>query len=89
MQRIIIPYNSTDIRYNFRKFQSGFAPLNLGFYRGFDVVRVWNTAEDSKKWHNSYGGGVWLTVAEMITTRIGVFSSKEDTRVSFGIGFGK
>ena len=47
-------YNSTDVRFNFRKFKSGFAPINLGFYTGLDVGRVWLQDEDSNKWHNSY-----------------------------------
>jgi len=81
-------YNSMDIRYNFRKFKSGFAPMNLGFYTGIDVGRVWLQDESSKKWHNSYGGGLWLKVAEMATVNLGVFSSTEDTRISFGLGFG-
>lgn len=81
-------YNSMDIRYNFRKLKSGFAPMNLGFYTGFDIGRVWLTDEDSKKWHNSYGGGLWLKIAEMATANIGVFSSVEDTRFSFRLGFG-
>ena len=81
-------YNSTDIRFNFRKFKSGFAPLNLGFYSGFDVGRVWLQNENSDKWHNSVGGGLWLKIAEMATAQLGVFNSTEDTRISFGLGFG-
>lgn len=81
-------YNSMDLRYNLRKLKSGFAPMNLGFYTGFDIGRVWLRDENSKKWHNSYGGGLWLKVAEMATANFGVFSSNEDTRISFGFGFG-
>jgi hemolysin activation/secretion protein len=81
-------YNTTDIRYNLRKLQTGFAPMNIGLYAGFDVGRVWLQDESSKKWHNSYGGGVWLSLAEMISANLGVFSSAEDTRISFGLGFG-
>jgi len=81
-------YNSMDVRYNFRKFKSGFAPMNLGFYTGFDLGRVWLKGESFQKWHNSYGGGLWLKIAEMATANIGVFNSVEDTRISFGLGFG-
>jgi predicted phosphodiesterase len=81
-------YNTTDIRYNLRKLQTGFAPMNIGLYGGFDVGRVWLKDESSKKWHNSYGGGIWLSLAEMISANLGVFSSTEDTRISFGLGFG-
>ena len=81
-------YNSTDVRFNFRKLKTGFAPMNLGFYTGLDVGRVWLKGESSKKWHNSYGGGLWLKIAEIATAQIGVFNSVEDTRISFGLGFG-
>jgi predicted phosphohydrolase len=81
-------YNSMDVRYNLRKLKSGLAPMNLGFYTGFDLGRVWLSDENSKKWHNSYGGGLWLKVAEMATANLGIFSSNEDTRISFGLGFG-
>lgn len=81
-------YNSTDIRFDFRKFKSGLVPFNVGLYTGFDVGRVWLSNEYSKKWHNSYGGGLWLKIAEVVTAQMGVFSSTEDTRVSFGFGFG-
>jgi len=77
-----------DVRYNLRKLKSGFAPMNIGFYTGFDIGRIWLQDESSKKWHNSYGGGLWLKVAEMATANLGVFSSSEDTRISFGLGFG-
>ena len=62
--------------------------MNLGFYSGFDVGRVWMKNENSNKWHNSYGGGLWLKIAEIVTANVGVFNSTEDTRVSFGLGFG-
>lgn len=81
-------YNSTDVRFNFRKFKTGLAPMNIGFYTGFDIGRVWLDKEDSDKWHNSVGGGVWLKAAEMITGQFGVFGSSEDVRLSFGLGFG-
>ena len=62
--------------------------MKIGMYGGFDVGRVWVKNEDSKQWHNSYGGGLWLNFAEMITANVGVFSSSEDVRLSFGFGFG-
>ena len=62
--------------------------MNIGFYTGFDVGRVWLDNEDSKKWHNSYGGGIWLKAAEMLTGQVGAFASSEDFLFSFGLGFG-
>jgi hypothetical protein len=81
-------YNSTDLRFNFRKLKSGFAPMNLGFYGGLDLGRVWIDNDNSKQWHNSIGGGVWLSLAEFITGQAGAFSSSDGVRIAFGLGFG-
>ncbi|NQY05999.1 MAG: phosphoesterase, partial [Flavobacteriaceae bacterium] len=81
-------YNSMDLRYNFRKLKSGFAPMKIGFYGGFDIGRVWLEGEDSKQWHNSIGGGVWLNVAQSLVGQAGAFSSSDGVRIAFGLGFG-
>ncbi|MGB0870364.1 MAG: metallophosphoesterase [Flavobacteriales bacterium] len=81
-------YNSTDIRFNFRKIKSGIAPMNMGIYTGFDIGRVWQGGENSDKWHNNYGGGLWLNFAELMAANLGVFHSVDDLRITFGLGFG-
>lgn len=80
-------YNSSDVRYNLRKIKSGLAPMTVGLFTGFDIGRVWNDNLDSDKWHNSYGGGVWINFAELVSGQIGVFRSPEDFRIRFGVGF--
>ena len=80
-------YNSSDIRYNLRKLKSGLAPMSVGLFTGFDIGRVWNQDLSSDKWHNSYGGGIWINFAELVSGQLGVFRSAEDYRVTFGVGF--
>lgn len=80
-------YNSSDIRYNLRKLKSGLAPMSVGLFTGFDIGRVWNQNLDSDKWHNSYGGGIWINFAELVSGQLGVFKSVEDYRITFGVGF--
>lgn len=80
-------YFSTDIRYNFRKLKSGIAPLNLGFFGGFDAGRVWIENDSSDKIHTSFGGGIWLKAADLITGQTGVFFSNDGPRFTVGLGF--
>lgn len=80
-------FNSSDIRFNLRKIKSGLAPMTVGLFTGFDIGRVWNKDLESNKWHNSYGGGIWINFAELISGQIGVFNSVEDYRITFGVGF--
>lgn len=80
-------YNSTDLRFNFRKLKSGFAPMNLGFYGGLDLGRVWLKNDTSKQWHNSIGGGIWLNAAKFITGQAGAFTSSDGVRIAFKLGF--
>jgi outer membrane protein assembly factor BamA len=81
-------YQSTDLRYSFRRRTTGLLPVTPGIYGGFDYGRVWLPGEDSGKWHNSFGGGLLLNGADLITASLGLFSSSDGARFSFGLGFG-
>ena len=80
--------STSDLRYNFRALKSGFLPLNIGFFGGFDVGRVWTENDSSDVWHTSVGGGFWLTIAEQLSGQIGYFGSNEGGRLAFKLGFG-
>ena len=81
-------YQSTDIRFNLGKLRTGFVPMTYGFFGGFDYGRVWVKNDTSDKWHQSFGGGVWLNGVNLITTKLSYFHSSDGGRVSFGLGFG-
>ncbi len=76
-----------DLRYSFNQFKTSFLPFQIGIYGGFDLGRVWNEEEDSKVWHDSYGGGLWINSAEALSAKFSVFGSEEDVRFNFGFGF--
>lgn len=80
-------YQNTDLRYCFNTAQSKTIPIRYGLYGGFDYGRIWLKGEDSKKWHNSYGGGFFINGAELLNANLGVFSSTDGIRVAFGLGF--
>jgi hypothetical protein len=79
---------TTDIRLNLRKIKTGILPLNIGLFGGFDYGRVWIQNDASRKWNTSFGGGIWVSGADMLTARFSLFSSDDGGRFAFGVGFG-
>ena len=77
---------SADLRYSFPSFKTNTLPLQIGIFAGGDVGRVWIENENSKLWHNDYGGGFWVTAAESLSGTFNFFNSKEGLRFSFGFG---
>lgn len=78
----------SDLRYTFDPIRNNFLPLQMGVLGGYDVGRVWASNEDSELWHQSYGGGFWLTVAQAAAADFNLFHSKEGLRFSFGFTLG-
>ncbi|SFN58552.1 metallophosphoesterase [Salegentibacter flavus] len=76
-----------DLRYSFDEFKTGFLPLQLGVFGGYDLGRVWNDFEESNKWHDSYGGGFWVTSARAVNGTFSFFKGSEGWRFAFGLGF--
>jgi hypothetical protein len=82
-------YQSSDIRWNIGKIRKSIVPMSYGILGGFDYGRVWLKGEDSQKWHQSFGGGLWLNGLNVITGRLTYFKSAgEEARIAFGLGFG-
>jgi hypothetical protein len=79
---------STDLRLNLRKLKTGLLPLNIGFYVGADYGRVWVENDDSEKWNNSFGGGIFANAANKVTFNLSAFHSDEELLLAFKLGFG-
>ena len=78
----------TDLRYTFPEVQGNFLPYQLGIFGGYDIGRVWLDGEDSNTWHQSYGGGFWISVAKAAAAQFNLFHGEEGLRFSFGFEFG-
>lgn len=76
-----------DIRYSFPEFTTAFLPFQIGVFAGGDVGRVWVDELDSKKWHNDYGGGIWINSAEAVNGTFQLFNGEDGLRFSFVFGF--
>lgn len=79
-------YQSTDLRLLLGQGKS-LIPVKYGILGEFDYGRVWHKGDDSNRWHQSFGGGIWLNAAEMTNLNLSLFHSEEGNRFSFGVGF--
>ncbi len=77
---------STDLRYSFNKFKTGLLPLQLGVFGGYDIGRVWLDDENSRQWQDSVGGGLWINALDTVGGQLGVFTSDDGVRFTFGFG---
>jgi len=78
---------STDVRWNFGSLKTGLLPIHVGIYGGVDYGRVWIDGDDSDKWNNSFGGGFFVNMAQMMTANISAFNSDDGLRLAFKMGF--
>ncbi|MDT0647162.1 metallophosphatase [Zunongwangia sp. F260] len=80
-------YQSTDLRAGLVRMETGFVPLRAGISLGHDYGRVWLEDENSEKWHNNYGGSIWINAFSTVTGNVGYYTSEEDNRIMFTLGF--
>lgn len=86
---------SSDIRWNFLDLKTALLPINLGIYGGADYGKVWidnnlilNSQFNNSDFNTSLGGGVFMSMADMLTANISVFNSDDGARLAFRMGFG-
>lgn len=77
---------SADLRYAFDSFKTKFLPLQFGVFIGSDTGRVWLKDDTSRKWHNDYGGGFWVSAVDSVQGTFNFFNSAEGIRFTFGFG---
>ncbi|MDC6351145.1 ShlB/FhaC/HecB family hemolysin secretion/activation protein [Zeaxanthinibacter sp. PT1] len=80
-------YQSSDLRFRVLKTMTPVAPINAGFYGGFDYGRVWTPEQNSSEWHTSQGIGIWLSGYNFLTVQGGFFNSDEGNLIQVGLGF--
>lgn len=80
-------YHNIDLRWRIFGYNNSVIPLSVGIYGGFDYGRVWLSSQSSDVWHTAYGGGLWLAPLDFLVFSAGYFTSPEDQRFYFGMGF--
>jgi Calcineurin-like phosphoesterase/Haemolysin secretion/activation protein ShlB/FhaC/HecB len=88
-------YQSTDLRFNFKRYKTSVIPIEVGIYGGFDYGKVWiddglvsDPSFNSSKWNTSIGGGFFINMIDMLTANFGVFNANDGVRIAFKMGFG-
>jgi hypothetical protein len=81
-------YQNTEIRIRLLDFNTYLFPGSFGVHVFNDVGRVWMENEDSKRWHDGYGIGLWLSpIKRFVVTGSVVHSAEEKLMPYFTFGF--
>ncbi len=82
-------YQNSDLRIRLSRVRSYVTRGYFGLILFNDMGRVWKKNEDSRKWHNGYGAGLWVSPYEMtIITAMYEFSRDEKEGLfSLRLGF--
>lgn len=82
-------YNNTELRLKLFQFRSYLFPATVGLIAFNDVGRVWSQGENSKVWHDGYGGGFYFAPIDMLVFTATAGRSQEGVLpyVTFGFRF--
>jgi hypothetical protein len=80
-------YNNLDLRLKLFNFTSYLVPGTVGMIGFTDVGRVWEKGEQSGRWHQGYGGGLYVMPGEVILLQASVGASKEASMLYLSVGF--
>ena len=82
-------YQNSDLRLSLGRIRNAIVPISWGVYAGFDYGRVWVEDDDSSKWHNTPGVGLFFNLAGLTTANFGYFDSDDGGRVNilFSLAF--
>ncbi len=80
-------YNNTELRMKITTIKNPIVPITFGFNVFNDIGRVWLDGEDSDKWHNGFGGGLWFAPVNAAVLAVDVARSKEETGFYLRLGY--
>jgi len=80
-------YQNTEVRIKLLNIKSYVFNGQTGILIYNDIGRVWLNREDSKRWHDGYGIGLWLSPFDYTAMTITYNRSKEDSMIDFTFRF--
>ena len=80
-------YYNLEARLKLFDFHSYLFPASVGLLVFNDVGRVWQPAERSSRWHDGYGGGLYMTPASLMLLTTSVAFSEEGALPYVSLGF--
>ena len=80
-------YQNTELRIKALNLNSYFFKGQAGVLLHNDVGRVWIDGENSKRWHDGYGFGLWVSPFNYLAVALAYSISNEDKLVEFSFNF--
>jgi hypothetical protein len=80
-------YNNTEFRLRLFNLKTYIFPATVGMLAFNDVGRVWSKGEDSDKWHNSFGMGIWAAPLNYLVATFSLGFNKEEHLPFFSLGY--
>ncbi len=80
-------FQNVEIRSQFFRYATPVAVGTGGVFAFFDNGRVWIDDDNSDRWHQSVGMGLWTNVFDLTVININLSLSEEETALSGGLGF--
>lgn len=80
-------YVNAEIRIRMKRFQTYLLNGTAGVLLFNDTGRVWLEGEDSKRWHNGTGLGLWFSPFDMAVVSVSYAASSEDRLLNFSLNY--
>ncbi|MDI3321346.1 BamA/TamA family outer membrane protein [Pinibacter soli] len=80
-------YNNLELRIKLADVANYILPGQLGLTGFWDIGRVWEVPDNSNKWHNGVGGGIYFAPASMLSFNFVMGYSPEGWYPYFTMGF--
>jgi len=81
-----VAYGSLELRIKLLEGKSYVLPGQVGVIAFNDIGRVWYRGEQSRKWHNVIGGGLYYNPFNLVIVSATIGVSPEETVFNFSIG---
>lgn len=81
-------YFNTELRIKLAEFSTYLFPGSFGVLLFNDVGRVWSDVENSNRWHDGFGGGIWIApIRRWVLTASVAHSNEEKILPYLSLGF--
>jgi hypothetical protein len=80
-------FNQAEMRWALANFRTYLFPAAFGIFAFYDTGKIYDLNDDSNKWLNGYGGGIWLSPLKRMVLTVAYTASKEDKLPLIGLGW--
>jgi hypothetical protein len=80
-------FNQAELRLAIANFKTYLFPAAFGILVFYDAGKIYDKNDESNKWLNGYGGGIWLSQLKRMVLTVSYTASKEDKLPLIGLGW--